>query len=476
LLLGALVLLSSCAVVGPNYVRPTVRTPTTFKEAAGWKTAQPRDAEPKGPWWEIYDDPVLDALERQVNVSNQTIAQAEAQYRQARALVAIARAGYFPTVEASGNVNRGRLTSAGGTAPRGAVTVREAGLDASWEPDLWGRVRRSVESNVAAAQGSAADVESIRLSLHAELAQDYFQLRALDAQQQVLDNAVAALQKSLELTNNRYRAGVAARSDVVQAEAQLSTAQAQAADIGVQRAQFEHAIAVLTGKAPADFSFARAPLNAAPPAIPVSLPSELLERRPDIASAERRVAAANAQIGVAEAAFYPSLNLSATLGAALGPAFSAPALLWSLGTALAQTIFDGGARQGRKDQAVAAYDGTVAAYRQTVLAGFQEVEDNLAALRILEQEASDQARAVASSREAVTLTLNQYKAGTVSYLNVLTAQQTALTNERTAVDLASRRLVASVLLVRALGGGWRAEMLPTEARISESAGPNSRSK
>jgi NodT family efflux transporter outer membrane factor (OMF) lipoprotein len=461
----AIPLLSACATVGPDYMRPAVQTPAAFKEMEGWKATEPRDSESKGPWWEIYADPLLNELEAQVDVANQTVAQAEAQYRQARALVAIARAGYFPTVGASASASRSRSRSQTGAASSRITSVTEIGPDASWEPDLWGGVRRAVESSVASAQASAADVESMRLSLHAELAQDYFQLRALDAQRQVLDNAVAAFQQSLELTNNRYQAGVAARSDVIQAEAQLKTARAQAIDVGVQRAQFEHAIAVLTGKPPADFSLAPAPLSAAPPAIPVSMPSELLERRPDVASAERRVASANAQIGVAQAAFYPTLTLSASLGAGFTHAFSAPALLWSVGAALAQTIFDGGARQGRKEQSIAAYEGTVAAYRQSVLAAFQEVEDNLAALSILEEEVAQQAQAVADSREAVTLVLNQYKAGTVSHLEVLTAQQTALTNERAAVDLASRRFVASVVLVRALGGGWSADRLPAQATI-----------
>lgn len=468
LLAASTLFLSACAVVGPNYTRPAMRTPTVFKEIDGWKRAQPQDATPKGDWWRIYGDSTLDELLKRVNTSNQSIAQAEAQYRQARALVAVARASYFPTVQASGMLNRGN-TSIAGAALSGVSTERQIGLDASWEPDFWGGIRRSVEANVATAQARAADLESTRLSMQAELAQDYFQLRALDSLQQVLDDTVAAFQKSLDLTNNRYRAGVAARSDVVQAQAQLKSAQAQATDVGVQRAQFEHAIAVLIGVAPAEYSLPRSPVTAEPPVVPAGVPSELLERRPDIASTERQVAAANAQIGVAEAAFYPTVNLTASLGAAFGHAFSAPTLLWSLGAAIAQTIFDGGARQGHKDQAIAAYDGTVANYRQTVLSAFQEVEDNLAALRILEQEAQEQASAVAASREAVTLALNQYKAGTVDYLNVLTTQQTALTNEKAAVNITSRRFVASVTLVRALGGGWNATKLPAGQQIVGSA-------
>jgi NodT family efflux transporter outer membrane factor (OMF) lipoprotein len=436
---------------------------------AGWKTAEPRDDELRGNWWEIYNDPVLNGLEGEVNVSNQTLAQAEAQFRQARALVAQARAGYFPTVDLSASTSRSRAASSSTGASRGVVSSHSIALDASWEPDLWGRVRRTVEANVASAQASAADVESTRLSVHAELAQDYFTLRALDAQQQILEDTVQAFEASLKLTQNRYNAGVVARIDVVQAESQLRTTQAQLIDVGIARAQFEHAIAVLTGKPPAEFSLARAPLPTEPPAIPIGLPSELLERRPDIASAERRVAAANAQIGVAQAAYFPALSLSASAGfqsAALGQLLSAPARFWSLGASLAQAIFDAGLRRARTAQAVALYDATVASYRQTVLSSFQEVEDNLAALRILEQETLVQAEALAGARLSLELTLNQYKSGIVSYLNVLTAQTTALAAERTAVDLRNRRLAASVLLIRALGGGWSASLLPRAGQIN----------
>jgi NodT family efflux transporter outer membrane factor (OMF) lipoprotein len=461
----AIGLLAGCATVGPDYVRPSMHMPAAFKETDGWKTARPLDEAPKGPWWEIYGVPELNALEQQVNVSNQNVAQAEAEYRAARAAVTIVRGALFPTVSASASTTRSRSSTSSRPGSAATSTVTDVGLDASWELDLWGSVRRSVESSVASAQASAADLEAMRLSMQAELAQDYFQLRALDAQQQVLGNAVADYQKSLDLTRNRYEAGVAPRSDVAQAETQLRTTQAQATDVGVARAQFEHAIAVLIGKAPAEFSLARLALNAAPPDIPVGVPSELLERRPDIAAAERGVAAANAQIGVAQAAFYPTLTLSASLGTAITSASGAGPLLWALGSSLAQTVFDGGARQGRKAEAVATYEATVASYRQTVLSAFQDVEDNLAAVRILEREAGDQASAVAAARESVTLALNQYSAGTVSYLNVLTAQQTALTNEVTNVNIASRRFVASAGLVRALGGGWTVDNLPGEKTI-----------
>jgi NodT family efflux transporter outer membrane factor (OMF) lipoprotein len=325
-------------------------------------------------------------------------------------------------------------------------------------------VRRSVEASATSAQASAADLEAVRLALQADLAQNYFLLRAVDAQQQIFEETLHAFEDSLKLTQNRYDVGVVARSDVVQAQTQLRTTQAQALDLGVQRAQLEHAIAVLTGKPPADFSLPQAPLITAPPVIPVGLPSDLLERRPDIATAERRVASANAQIGVAKAAYFPSLVLSGSGGyqsTGISNLLNAPTRFWSLGASVAQSIFDAGLRRARTAQAVAVYDETVANYRQTVLTGFQEVEDNLAALRILEEESAVQTEALAGARLSVELALNQYKSGIVSYLNVLTAQTTALTNERTAVDLQSRRLAASVLLVRALGGGWNQAALPS---------------
>jgi NodT family efflux transporter outer membrane factor (OMF) lipoprotein len=351
---------------------------------------------------------------------------------------------------------------------RGPVTSRTLAANADWEIDLWGRVRRSVESNRASAQASAADLESARLSAQAGLAQNYFQLRALDAQKKLFDDTIAALEKSLQLTQNRYAAGVAAKVDVIQAQTQLRTTQAQALDIGVQRAQLEHAIALLVGKAPSEFSIPSAPLAALPPAVPVALPSALLERRPDIAAAERRVAAANAQIGVAKSAYFPSLALSASAGyqsSSLANWLTAPSRFWSVGPAVAATLFDAGLRRSQTDQAIAAYDANVAAYRQTVLVGLQEVEDNLATLRILEQEAQVQDEALNAARQSVELTMNQYKGGIVSYLNVVTAQTTALASERAAADILSRRLVASVLLVRALGGGWNAAALPSNDEL-----------
>jgi NodT family efflux transporter outer membrane factor (OMF) lipoprotein len=456
-------LLAGC-MVGPDYRRPEAEVPAAFKEAGDWKLAQPRDDAKRGRWWEDFGDPQLNALIEQVEISNQNVLAAEARFRQARALVSSSRAALYPALNGSVSITRSRSPTGviGGTTAGRILTNRSAGLDASWEPDVWGRVRRAVESNEANALASAADLAAARLSAQAELASDYFQLRILDAQKQLIEDTVAAFQKSLDLTMNRYDAGVAAKVDVVQAQTQLKSAQADAIDLGVQRAQLEHAIAVLIGKPPAALSLARAPLAVSMPLIPVGLPSELLERRPDIASAERHVAAANAQIGVAKAAYFPSLTLSASGGFRSTDAaqwFTLPSRFWSIGPALAQSIFDAGLRRAQTEQAIAAYDATVAEYRQTVLAGFQEVEDNLAALRILEEEAIVQEDVVRAARESVTLTLNQYKAGTVSFLNVAIVQTTLLNSERTAVGILGRRLVAAATLVKALGGGWSAAEL-----------------
>jgi NodT family efflux transporter outer membrane factor (OMF) lipoprotein len=457
LLLGAL---AGCAV-GPDYRRPEVRVTAAYKEAGEWKPAQPQDDLDRGKWWAVFGDPLLDALLVQVEISNQNVLGAEAQFRRAQALVASSRAAYFPTLDAGVSAVRSRSPTGviGGTTAGRIITNRSASLNSAWEADLWGRLRRTVESSEAGAQASAADLAAARLSAQAELASSYFQLRVLDAQKQLLDDTAAAFQKSLDLTKNRYDAGVAAKVDLVQAETQLKSTQAEAIDTGVQRAQLEHAIAVLVGKAPAEFSIAPVPLAVTMPRVPMGLPSELLERRPDVAAAERRVAAANAQIGVAKAAYFPSLTLSASYGsrsAVASQLFTAPSGFWSIGPALAQSIFDGGLRRAQTEQAIAAYDATVAGYRQAVLAGFQEVEDNLAALRILGEEAEVQESAVRAARESVLLTTNQYKAGIVSYINVVTVQTTQLGNERTAMGILGRRLVAAVTLVKALGGGWSA--------------------
>jgi len=469
---AALTLLTGCAV-GPNYVRPTVIVPDAYKEADGWKPARPRDDTSRGAWWEIFADPQLSTLEARVSVSNQNLVVAEAQFRQARALVREARANFFPQVTVGVGVSRSRPSSsvpAGSGASSGAQSNYTLPLDVSWGLDVWGRIRRMVESNQAGAQASAADLETARLSIQTELMLDYFQLRTLDAQKQLLTATAAAYQQSLELTENRYASGVASRADVLQAQTQLKSTQAQAIDVGVQRAQLEHAVALLVGEPPSSFSLAAAPLTTLPPSIPFGLPSELLERRPDVAAAERRVASANAQIGVAVAAFYPTVTLSASAGfESSTPAkwLVWPSRFWSAGPNVSESVFDGGLRSALTDQARAAYDASVAAYRQAVLTAFQNVEDNLAALRILEDEARIQDEAVKAAQQAVILTTNQYKAGIVSYLNVITVQAIALTNETSAVQILGRRMTAAGLLIQALGGGWNAAELPSAKEVTE---------
>ncbi|MEQ1773857.1 MAG: efflux transporter outer membrane subunit [Burkholderiales bacterium] len=446
--------LASCTLLGPNYRRPQVVTPPAYKESKDWKIAEPRDGVKRGAWWEIFGDTQLNALADKVEKSNLDLRVAEANYRRAQAAVQASRAGLFPVVSGGASVTRS------GSGTRKPDTEYDLSGRASWDIDVWGRVRRGVESSDASAQASAADLESVRLLVQSELVLNYLQLRVVDTQKKLLDESVAAFAKSMEMTQNRYKAGLAGRVDVAQAEAQLKSTQAQSIDTGVQRAQLEHAIAVLLGAAPSEFALPAAPIKVAMPSIPTGLPSELLERRPDVAAAERRVAAANAQIGVAQAAFFPSLTLSAAAGfgsSSFANWLNWPSRFWSLGPALAQSIFDGGLRKSVSDQAIASYDASVATYRQTVLSAFQEVEDNLAALRILEQEAKVQEDAVRAARLSVELTLNQYKAGIVSYLNVVSAQTTLLGNERTELSLLGRRLTAAAQLVRALGGGWTVE-------------------
>jgi NodT family efflux transporter outer membrane factor (OMF) lipoprotein len=449
--------------------------PAAYKDASDWKMATPGDEIERGAWWKMFREPVLDDLESKVDISNQTVVLAEAQYSASLAAVGIAKAGYFPTLTAGASVVRSSpsenlrggtiSTVPGGTATStvaptsGNTTVYTVPLGFSWELDVWGRIRRGVESSRATAEAGQADLESARLSAHALLAQDYFQLRALDAQKAILERAVADFEHVLEITKNRYAAGVASPADVLQAQSQLESTRAQSLDIGVSRSQTEHAIAVLVGKPASSFSIAFAPSERSPPEIPLFVPSEILERRPDVAGAERRVAAANAQIGVAIAAYFPKLSLGATGGVAsttFSNLFTTPSIFWSVGPSLAATLFDGGARSSQIDQARANYDATVATYRQTALTAFQEVEDNLAATRILERESEAQARAVIDGKRAVTITLNQYRAGTVAYLDVLTAETNALTAERTAADILGRRMVTAVTLVKALGGGWKA--------------------
>jgi NodT family efflux transporter outer membrane factor (OMF) lipoprotein len=467
----ALALAVGCAV-GPSYVRPAVEAPTAYEELDVWKPAQPNDAELRGDWWTVFGDPQLDALETQVAASNPTLAQAAATYAESRALVREARAAYFPTLSVGIGATRSHASAneAGFSGSRGTVTEQSLPIDVAWEPDLWGRVRRSVESQRAGAQASAGDLASAQLSLQAQLALDYFALRTLDAERRLLDDTVAAYTTSLAMTQNRYDAGVAARTDVVQAQAQLETTRAQAIDLGVQRAQNEHAIARLVGRPPEQLSIATAPLDATPPSVPVGFPSQLLERRPDIAAAERRMAAANAQIGVAEAAYYPTVTLSASGGlqsASLADWFTWPSRLWSVGPSVSETVFDGGLRHAQTDFARAGWDASVASYRDTVLAGFQAVDDQLAALRILQDEAAAQAAAVEAARKSVALTTNEYRAGTVSYLDVVTVQAIALADERTDVELRGSRMTASVLLIEALGGGWSSSDLPSADQVTK---------
>jgi NodT family efflux transporter outer membrane factor (OMF) lipoprotein len=447
-------LLASCAV-GPNYSRPDVATPPAYKEAAvgDWVVAQPKDTVPKGKWWEIFADPELNALIEQVDVSNQTLKAAEARYAQARAATRGARAALFPTIGASADASRRRAGSSG------SASSFSVGLDASWQPDLWGRIRRGIEASRASEEASAADVEAARLSLQAELATDYIQLRVTDAQRDLLEGSLKAFQTSLNIAQNRYRAGVAAKADVIQAEAQLKSVEAQAIDLRATRAQLEHAIAVLVGKAPAELSIAprTGELTMRLPEIPPGIPSTLLERRPDIAAAERRMAAANARIGVAEAAYFPSLSLSANggfAGSSLAHLISAPNRVWSLGLGLAETLLDFGARSADVEASRAAYDEAVAGYRGTVLDAFRDVENNLAASRWLGEELVVEQDAVRLARESVQLALNQYKAGTVAFLNVVQLQATQLSEERSYVNLVGRRAAASVALVLALGGSW----------------------
>lgn len=475
---AAAALLAACSV-GPEYHRPDAPVPATYKE--GWKTGEPQDTADRGAWWAIYNDAVLDQLERQIDISNQNLKAAEASYRQARAVVAQARAGYFPTISVVASATRsgqGRGSTAGVTSGSG-ITRFGSGVrsqydltaDATWTVDVWGRIRRTVESDVANAQASAADLASARLSAQASLATDYFDLRASDQLKRLLDAAVVAFTQSLEITRNQYRAGVVGQSDVVTAETQLETTRAQAVAVGVQRATFEHAIAVLIGKPPAEFSIDPAPMPSNIPVVPPDLPSTLLERRPDIAAAERLMAAANAQIGAAEAAYYPDLTLSASYGfvsPSLDTLLRASNAFWSVGPTVTQILFNGGLRGAQVDQARGVYDQNVATYRQTVLTGFQQVEDQLATLRILAQQAEVEANAVRLAREAERLTLNQYRAGTVAYTAVITAQTQALTNEQTELTILQNRFAASVALVQALGGGWTATELPSDADVKES--------
>jgi NodT family efflux transporter outer membrane factor (OMF) lipoprotein len=468
--LACLVLFGGCSFA-PKYATPAVQTPAAFKEPApeqfqeaeGWKTAEPKDDTIRGKWWEMFHEPELNALEDQMVVSNQTIAAALANFLAARAVVKQNRSQYFPTVTASPAVTRSQLqfvapqTSSSPTPFR--VTEYALPFDASWELDFWGQIRNIVKASSLEAQATLADLENVRLAVQAEVAADYFQLRVLDAQKQIVDAAVLAYQESLRLTQVQQKTGLASGQDVAQAETQLDIARAQATDLGIQRTQLEHAIATLLGKPASTFSIATNPLTAEPIAIPVGVPSQLLERRPDIAATERRVAEANAQIGVARAAYFPTITLSGSAGyqsSSLGKLISGPDFVWSVGASVAQTLFDAGKRQAVTEQARAIYEGAVANYRQTVLIAFQEVEDNLSTLRILSQELQQQNAAVESSRHYLTLAKDRYQSGMDSYLNVITAQTTLLGNQETVMNLRMQQMTASVQLVKALGGGWDA--------------------
>jgi NodT family efflux transporter outer membrane factor (OMF) lipoprotein len=473
--------LTSACTVGPDYVKPTTPTALAYKEAppvarsdgSVWNSAAPADRAGLGKWWEAYNDPTLNALEEQVSAENQSLKISEARFRQARAMIGVSRAAEFPSLAVVPGI-ASLNTSDNKPYPSASHTTGDFVLpfDASYEVDLWGRIGRNVTAAGDEAQASAADLQTANLSLHAELAIDYFNLRSADSQKKLLDDSVKAFDDAYQLTTNRVNGGAAPESDAAQAKTQLDTTRVQATDITVQRAQFEHAIAVLTGKSPSSFSLAAAPLALKQPSIPVGLPSDLLQRRPDIASAERRMAEANEQIGIATAAYYPSLLLSPAVGFEGHSAtdwFNWPSLFWSVGLTMSETIFDGGRRDSLTDAARASYDANVANYRQVTLTAFQQVEDDLAALRILQQEAQQQDEAVASAQNSLELFTNRYVGGRDTYLQVITAQTIALSNERNQTEILRRRMEASVQLIKALGGGWDAGTLPSLKTLEKSA-------
>jgi len=470
LLLFTTMLIASCTV-GPKYARPNVPTSPVdmFKETDGWKPAQPSDQLLRGNWWEIFGDPRLNALENELTVSNQDLKVANARFVQARAVVHFNRAAQFPTISTSPGIESIRDSANTPYLP----TTKTTGefvlpFDLSYELDVWGRVRRTVSASREEAQATAGDLATVNLSLHAELAYDYYELRSADAQKNLLDDTVKTYQDALQLTENRFDGGAAPKSDVAQAQTQLQATMVQDTDVAVQRAQFEHAIAILIGKPPASFSLPASPLNVGPPDISAGLPSQLLERRPDIAAAERRVAEANDQIGIARAAYYPTVILSASAGFegnSITNWFTWPSRFWAVGPSMLETLFDAGRRRATSTFARANYDATVANYRESTLMAFQQVEDNLVALRILSQEAQHQKEATASAQESLQIFTNRYVGGRDPYLQVLTAQTIALQNERNDVDILRRRMDASVLLIKALGGGWTVSELPKTADL-----------
>jgi NodT family efflux transporter outer membrane factor (OMF) lipoprotein len=469
-------LLASGCTVGPNYHKPDAPTAPAFKESAvvpppnlpdgGWKQVSPNDSALRPNWWEIYQDPQLDKLEQQVFVSNQTLKASYEQYMQARAAVQVYRSQYFPTLGVGTSATRERYSSNRPlkiSSPNSTYNDLFLQGQVSWEPDLWGNIRRQVEAQRGIAQATAADLANVDLSLRSELALDYFELRGLDTQQRLLDTTVQQYEQYLNLTKARFVGGVATDSDVALAQTQLDQTRAQAIDVGVARAQYEHAIATLTGVPASSFSLPPAPLDLALPQVPVGLPSQLLERRPDVAAAERRANAANAQIGVAIAAYYPTINITGTGGFESKNAstlIQGPSSIWSLGGSAVELLFDAGRRHAITEQARDTYEQNVANYRQTVLQAFQEVEDNLSGLRILNSESVAQQRAVDSARRSLDISTNRYKGGVTTYLEVITAQTTQLSNERTAADITTREFAASVQLVKALGGGWDTTKLP----------------
>lgn len=490
-LIGLPFLFTACSV-GPDYVPPTTPTPApTYKELGEWKPAQPKDDAIRGKWWEMYHDPELNALEEQVNISNQNVLQAEAEFREAAAEVKVDRSAFFPTVTANPSFtesqasqslttgNRASSASSSGSGSGSFGSGQHAGatteslydlpLEATYMVDVWGSVRRNVEAGEATAQASFANLENARLSFQATLAQDYFSAHGLDAQAKLLQDTVVSFQKFLDLTTNQYNSGIASQAAVAAARTQLDTTKAQLIAVGVQRAVFEHAIAVLIGKPAMNYTLKTVALTATPPPIPVAIPSTLLERRPDIAQAERQVASANASIGVAVAAYYPQLTLSSSTGLEaieLSQLFSGPSFFWSVGPALAQTVFDAGKTHGEVEEARANYDSTVANYRQVVLTAFQQTEDDISGLKILKDENEAQDLAVTAAKQSLDISLNEYKSGTVDYLTVITAQATMLNDQVTAVTIRTQRMTTSVLLLEALGGGWNTSKLPSRAKVT----------
>jgi NodT family efflux transporter outer membrane factor (OMF) lipoprotein len=465
LLLAAIAFVNGCAV-GPKYKVPAVTAPPAYKESANWKPAQPNEQQLGGNWWEIFQDPQLSMLEQQINVSNQNLKAAVAQYQESRAALRYVRADYFPTVTTSPSAAREKYSN--NRPPSSAfdgITFNDFVLPVnfSYQANVWGRVSRNVEAYREQAQATAADLAVVNLSMHATLAVDYFAARTLDAEEKLLQDTVAQYQRAYQLNEDLYQGGLASEVEVEQARTILQTTRAQLVDVGVARAQYEHAVAVLVGKAPEEFTLPPLPLTTPPPPIPVGIPSELLERRPDIAAAERRVAAANAQIGLADTAYYPLVNILGTGGFESGgitTVLQGPGAMWSVGAGVVQTLFDGGRRRAAADEAKASYDSAVASYRQTVLTGFQQVEDNLAALRILEQEAGVQISAVDAAQRSLSLSNSRYEGGVTSYLEVITAQNTDLSDELTAVNILGRRMASAVLLIEAIGGGWDRSGLP----------------